>query len=139
MTYQIRSQIPNRRGGALSTTFPTHLLLPPSNKPMSLCGSSSTKPSFGRGRPVRFLGGLEGDVPTLTRHLTVTAQSCRMWRWRMWSAGLYPSSGEYPILTPRNSRQDVAPKRVHAWLFHTSLARPSFFFGYESSPINWNE
>lgn len=48
-----------------------------------------------------------------------------------------PSSSfcECPFFDTRNYRQDIAPKRIHAWLFHTSLARPSSSSVMKATPL----
>jgi hypothetical protein len=75
--------------------------------------------------PLVFLGG----VPALTRVHHPDRYSAK------WSYAETAHVVRSPLPAPpsvnahfmtRNCRQDVAPERIHAWLLHTSLARPSF-------------
>jgi hypothetical protein len=105
--------------------FPTHFrvtIVFPSHYHMSLCGSSSAKPSFGRGRPVR-----DSHPLRLLAHsscpMTDPTQGSRLRRRSMWFVEF--SSPFLGIChdDTRNCRKDLTLKRIHAWFLHPSLVR----------------
>lgn len=134
MTSQIRNQIPNRR--CTAPHFPPTL-----PRPLPLTNQCPCAP---RHQPNHRSEGEDPYAASVFSRELPNTHACAPDRYSAkWSyvetahVVRRPSSSfcEYPFLTPRNCRQDIAPKRIHAWLLHTSLARPSSSSVMKAPPL----